>query len=213
MLYEHFGPIIKRPLDGALNRSLWRVHNALRGFYQEFARSEGYSRAMRDPVRELGKLEELLSRDHVHVLQILRAKDRNAQISALTRLGKLIAHASDLPAGTQDVNAAFAERFHFLQTSDGQNEIKRNEAFVCVWRTSVPIDEVALLRHQLRKGIAVLDHKTFTGRLEDWASRAAEHLPQLRAYAGALESATGRPVTGLILHLPVAGMVHEFGAS
>lgn len=60
-------------------------------------------------------------------------------------------------------------------------------------------------------GLVVLDHKTFPGRLDDWASRAADHLPQLRAYAGALESATGRRVTGLVLHLPVAGVVHEVG--
>ena len=90
------------------------------------------------------------------------------------------------------------------------------------WRAEVPVfQRIGMQRLSGRvdlvvehpEGIAVLDHKTFPGRLEDWASRAAEHLPQLRAYAGALESATGRPVTGLILHLPVAGMVHEFGAS
>jgi hypothetical protein len=55
----------------------------------------------------------------------------------------------------------------------------------------------------------VLDHKTFPGRLDDWASGAAAHLPQLRAYARTLEAATGRRVTGLVRHLPVAGVVHE----
>ena len=36
---------------------------------------------------------------------------------------------------------------------------------------------------------------------------------QLVAYAGALEAATGQRVTGLVLHLPVAGVVHELAGS
>jgi len=191
MLYEHFGPIIKRPLDESLNRSLWRLHNAVRGFYQELARSEGYSRAMRDPVRELGKLEELLPRDHQHLLQFLGAKDRNAQISALTRLGKLIAHASDLPAGTQDVNAAFAERFHFFQTSDGQSEIKRNEAFVRVWRTSVGLSLRTL--HALTP-FALIDGRTDDLTLPEYATRATAKY-DTRSYQRGIELIFGAKTT------------------
>jgi ATP-dependent helicase/nuclease subunit A len=92
----------------------------------------------------------------------------------------------------------------------------------CNWRTEVPVfQRIGMQRLSGRvdlvvehpEGLVVLDHKTFPGRLDDWASRAAAHLPQLRAYAGALESATGRPVTGLVLHLPVAGVVHAVGVS
>jgi ATP-dependent exoDNAse (exonuclease V) beta subunit len=92
----------------------------------------------------------------------------------------------------------------------------------CTWRAEVPVfQRIGMQRLSGRvdlvvehaEGLVVLDHKTFPGRPDDWASRTAAHLPQLRAYAGALESATGRPVTGLVLHLPVAGLVHEVGTS
>jgi hypothetical protein len=88
----------------------------------------------------------------------------------------------------------------------------------CTWRAEVLVfQRVGMQRLSGRvdlvvehaEGLIVLDHKTFPGRLDDWASRAAAHLPLRRAYAGALEAATGRRVTGLVLHLPVAGVVHE----
>ena len=44
------------------------------------------------------------------------------------------------------------------------------------------------------------------------AARAAQALPQLAAYAGALSAATGRKVTTLAIHLPVAGVVLPFDA-
>jgi len=91
----------------------------------------------------------------------------------------------------------------------------------CNWRAEVPVfQRIGMQRVSGRvdlvvehaAGLIVLDHKTFPGRSDDWLPRAALHLPQLRAYAGALEAATGRRVTGLVLHLPVAGVVHEVGA-
>jgi ATP-dependent exoDNAse (exonuclease V) beta subunit len=89
----------------------------------------------------------------------------------------------------------------------------------CTWRSEVPVfrrlgrqrlsGRVDLLVEHAG-GLAVLDHKTFPGRAEEWPVRAAEHLPQLRTYAGALEAATGRQVTELALHLPVGAVVLVF---
>lgn len=57
-------------------------------------------------------------------------------------------------------------------------------------------------------GFAVIDHKSFPGSAEQAAARAAAFRGQLAAYAAAVATATGRPVTGCFVHLPVlAAMV------
>jgi ATP-dependent exoDNAse (exonuclease V) beta subunit len=58
-------------------------------------------------------------------------------------------------------------------------------------------------------GVAVVDHKSFPG--EDSATRAAAHVPQLRAYAGAMAAIGGEECTEVVVHLPVLGMVWTFG--
>jgi ATP-dependent exoDNAse (exonuclease V) beta subunit len=93
----------------------------------------------------------------------------------------------------------------------------------CTWRSEVPVLTVVGARRlsgrvdllvEYPGGLAVIDHKTFPGRAEHWPDRAAAHLPQLEAYAAALEAATGRRVTEIALHLPVAGtlLLVESGA-
>jgi ATP-dependent exoDNAse (exonuclease V) beta subunit len=89
----------------------------------------------------------------------------------------------------------------------------------CTWQSEVPVLQVVgaqrisgrvdlVVEHA--GGLAVIDHKTFSGRSEHWPDRAAAHLPQLEAYAAVLEAATGRRVTELALHLPVTGQMLLF---
>ncbi|WP_152971298.1 PD-(D/E)XK nuclease family protein, partial [Rhizobium ecuadorense] len=47
---------------------------------------------------------------------------------------------------------------------------------------------------------AIIDHKSFPGRFELWEERAVGHAPQLAAYAGAVESITGRRCSELWIH-------------
>ncbi|MEO6028494.1 MAG: UvrD-helicase domain-containing protein [Candidatus Binatia bacterium] len=54
-------------------------------------------------------------------------------------------------------------------------------------------------------GYAVIDHKSFPGSAEQAAVRAVGFAGQLAAYASAVTAATGRPVTGCFVHLPVLG--------
>lgn len=56
-------------------------------------------------------------------------------------------------------------------------------------------------------GFAIIDHKSFPGGAEHWPARCGKYRPQLEAYASALTAATRKPVTGLYLHLPVAGVL------
>lgn len=54
-------------------------------------------------------------------------------------------------------------------------------------------------------GLVIVDHKTYPGRPETWEERVASYAPQLDLYARLCAAATGRPVEGLYVHLPVTG--------
>ncbi len=56
-------------------------------------------------------------------------------------------------------------------------------------------------------GYIVVDHKSFPGGGDKAVEKAASHAGQVLAYAEALRTATGKPVIGCFIHLPVAGVV------
>lgn len=60
------------------------------------------------------------------------------------------------------------------------------------------------------RGWVIIDHKSFPGKEADWLSRATSYLPQLRTYAQALSTATGRPVCEAWIHMPVVGAMILF---
>lgn len=53
-------------------------------------------------------------------------------------------------------------------------------------------------------GYVIIDHKDYPG--QDAIERAKKYTPQLKAYKEAVETATGRPVIDIIIHLPVSGL-------
>ncbi|MBN2077478.1 MAG: UvrD-helicase domain-containing protein [Spirochaetes bacterium] len=57
----------------------------------------------------------------------------------------------------------------------------------------------------------LIDHKTFPGNVDQCKTRALEYAGQLRAYAGALEKATGKRCATMAVHYPVSGTVVEIG--
>jgi ATP-dependent exoDNAse (exonuclease V) beta subunit len=59
----------------------------------------------------------------------------------------------------------------------------------------------------LESGWLLLDHKSFPGGREDRDAKLVKWAGQLDAYRGAVEAATGQPVTELWVHLPVRGEV------
>ena len=82
------------------------------------------------------------------------------------------------------------------------------------WRTEVPVHgRVGLQRVGGRidllvdtaDGLAILDHKAFPGSFDQWTARALAHAPQLALYRRMVEEATGRPVRGSFIHMPVVG--------
>jgi len=64
---------------------------------------------------------------------------------------------------------------------------------------------IADLVLEVEEGLVLVDHKCHPKELA--LSQVAGHAGQLAAYAGALESATGRPVLACYVHLPLAGLM------
>ena len=58
---------------------------------------------------------------------------------------------------------------------------------------------------ETKTGFIVIDHKTYPGRPDTWESRVVGYAPQLELYGRLCAAATGKPVEGLFVHLPVAG--------
>ena len=56
-------------------------------------------------------------------------------------------------------------------------------------------------------GWVIIDHKSFPGSADQAGARAAEHAGQLRAYATAIEAATGTENLETWVHMPVPGLV------
>ena len=84
------------------------------------------------------------------------------------------------------------------------------------WRSEVPVFQRKgeqrvsgridlLVEHA--QGIAVIDHKSFPGDMMHWPERATRYAPQLRSYGVLLTEVAGRPVTDILLHLPVGGVL------
>jgi hypothetical protein len=122
---------------------LWALHNEVRAFYKKLGTGERIRVALRSD--DNAELDRTVPKDADALLRALRAKSRNADLSELIRLGKLVVHAADMRIDTiENAQAEFDARMNHLVTSDGQSEIKRNEAFTRVWRNTVGLTQRTL---------------------------------------------------------------------
>ncbi|MBB3355569.1 ATP-dependent exoDNAse (exonuclease V) beta subunit [Rhizobium sp. BK049] len=55
------------------------------------------------------------------------------------------------------------------------------------------------------QGSAIVDHKSFPGRVDQWEGHAIRHAPQLGLYGKAVALLSGRPCNELWIHMPVVG--------
>lgn len=62
---------------------------------------------------------------------------------------------------------------------------------------------------ETEEGFHIIDHKTFPGPTEQWATKALSYLAQLQAYKFAIEQATAKTVHRLLIHMPIIGKVLE----
>lgn len=83
-----------------------------------------------------------------------------------------------------------------------------------VVRREVPV--IARIDQQLIQGridllvdadatTAIIDHKSFPGRFEQWEAKALQYAPQVALYGEAVKIASSRNCDGLFIHMPVVG--------
>ncbi|MFD0915005.1 type VI-A CRISPR-associated RNA-guided ribonuclease Cas13a [Pseudahrensia aquimaris] len=167
----------------------WDVHNAVRQHYAKIARSAKFRRLRKELAeasdeaagvdserasndeekakakhrdKALARFLRLFPENGEKLLKIIKAKERNRDISQIIRLGKLVVHACDLPLPDKSLdqekrnealNEIFQARMDYLATSDGQAEIRRHEIFTRLFRNSVS------LSHRTLSVLATANHE------------------------------------------------------
>ncbi len=63
------------------------------------------------------------------------------------------------------------------------------------------------------EGLVIVDHKSFSGSVEEAAAKAATFAGQLEAYAAAIAAATGRPILGTLVHMPLHGLLLDVSST
>ena len=136
VLYGHHGRLF-RDADGTplgvkdarrAKPGLFALHAAVK---------DTYSRILKDHRKH--QVSQVLPPDLPALLSLVEAKRGNRDLNALVRLGKVLhyeatpAHGGDRPDNVFGTWPSDIEHSRFW-TSEGQSEIKRNEALVRVWR-------------------------------------------------------------------------------
>lgn len=60
---------------------------------------------------------------------------------------------------------------------------------------------------------AIIDHKSFPGRFEQWEAKALQYAPQVALYGEAVKAASGRSCDHLLVHMPVVGTLLRLARS
>lgn len=158
LLYKHMSGVLAAATDDDTKKLVWLRHNQVRQFYQKIVRTNRFKMAFR--TRDMNKLENLLPGDTDTLVRTLDAKAQNSDLSELIRLGKMVAHAADitsLPDDQATLQCIFEDRLNYFSTSAGQSEIKRNETFTRLWRTSVALS-LRTLSTWLQSGLGASDN-------------------------------------------------------
>ncbi len=142
-LYEHYAKVFpgrEKPLSieeaKAAALGLFNLHMAVKDCYARILKD--HKKDLPEHGQHRRKISLLLPNAMAKLFELVRAKNANRDLGALVRLGKIIHYEASVgeedrpksPVDKWPANIA-ASRFW---TSDGQAAIKRNEAFVRVWR-------------------------------------------------------------------------------
>jgi len=155
------------------NPEMLALHEAVKDFYKRLLKGKPLFpeklRALLPPGKDAKakkielirqRLEEILPKDMDALLRLMQAKKQNSNINHLIRLGRIIHYqaaenakkAGESEPALLDDNAAALKNFPSAAeletsrfwTSQGQMEIKQNEAFVRVWRRAIAFAARAL---------------------------------------------------------------------
>ena len=150
-LHAHYAKLFRDeggaplPIAGAREREpgLFALHMAVRDAYSRVLKRHRKGREREAGTRRA--VSSLLPPDMDALFRLVEAKGSNRDTGALVRLGKMLHYeaatgGADRPAAAIDAwpGPDALDRSHY-RTSRGQAEIKRNEAFVRVWRRAVAL--------------------------------------------------------------------------
>ena len=144
VLFEQYGRLF-RDRDGGKVFSIAEARQAFPGLFAlHCAVKDAYTRALKEHRKT--SIARVLPADMDALFRLIGRKSDNRELAALVRLGKTIHYEATPPLGADTpadvVNnwpADVAVAHSRYRTSDGQSEIKRNEAFVRVWRNMVAL--------------------------------------------------------------------------
>ncbi len=144
VLYEQYGRLF-RDRDGGKVFSIAEARETFPGLFAlHCAVKDAYARVLKEHRKK--SIARVLPADMDALFRLIGRKSDNRELAALVRLGKTIHYEATPPLGADApadvVNnwpADVAVAHSRYRTSDGQSEIKRNEAFVRVWRNTVAL--------------------------------------------------------------------------
>ena len=144
VLYEQYGRLF-RDRDGGKVLSIAEARETFPGLFALHCAVKGaYARVLKEHRKT--PIARVLPADMDALFRLIGRKSDNRELAALVRLGKTIHYEATPPLGADTpadvVNnwpADVAVAHSRYRTSDGQSEIKRNEAFVRVWRNTVAL--------------------------------------------------------------------------
>lgn len=160
-LFEHYARLFRnadgtaRPLAEVKDTPLFALHQAVKDCYRGLlGRQRKDAKEAKDKdkaVREKGaeassyKVSKLLPKDAGELFARVGAMDDNRDLAAMVRLGRIIHYqasngAADTPAeaATRFPDRALIDQSRYW-TSEGQADIKRNEAYVRIWRHTLAL--------------------------------------------------------------------------
>ena len=181
VLFEQYGRLFRNE-DGkalpvararAAHPGPFALHGAVKDAYARILKKRG----KKSPAR-------VLPADMAALFRLVERKAGNRDLAALLRLGKTIHYeaasspGADAPGNAVDDWPADIARSRY-RTSAGQSEIKRNEAFVRVWRNTVALaartaKDWADPRGEIERGDILLKIKQATGdgfRADDYRAK------------------------------------------
>lgn len=141
LLFAQYGRLFKGENGDAL--SIAEARTAFPGIFAlHGAIRDTYTRTLKGHNKKI--VARILPKNMAALFDLVEAKSDNRELNALVRLGKVIHYEATPPLG-QDTPGNIVDNWPAditqsrYWTSEGQSEIKRNEAFVRVWRSVIAL--------------------------------------------------------------------------
>lgn len=156
------------------------------------------SRLPIDGVADIGTLGEAL-----HAILAYDDPDRPYQQRLADAQATLIRWKVD-GLGAKDALVA-SDRLHSQLTARWPGAVLRREVPVTARIGQQLVQGRIDLLVEAGAAGAVIDHKSFPGRFEQWEAKALEFAPQVGLYSDAVRAGSGRACDELYIHMPVVG--------